>query len=121
MSMALPKKNRLRLKKDFQDIKKNNLILNTPLFGVSYMKADSNQPLIGFIISKKISAKAVERNKLKRKLSEAIRPLLPQINNNYKIIFLGKRELKKASFADISRQAENALKNIGALGKKQPD
>lgn len=118
--MALPKKNRLRLKKDFRDLKKTNSILNTPLFGVSYLKVKSNQPLIGFVISKKISNKAVERNKLKRKLSEAIRPLLPQINNNYKIIFLGKRELKKASFADISHQAKNALKNIGALRETQP-
>ena len=119
--MALPKKNRLRLKKDFQDVKKNNLILNTPLFGVSYMKVDSNQPLIGFVISKKISAKAVERNKLKRKLSEAVRTLLPQINKNYKIIFLGKRELKEASFADISNQVESSLKSIGVLSGTKPN
>ncbi len=118
--MALPKKNRLRLKKDFQDVKKNNLILNTPLFGVSYLKVNSNQPLIGFVISKKISTKAVERNKLKRKLSEVVGSLLPRINNNYKIIFLGKRELKEASFTDISNQVESALKSIGVLRETKP-
>ena len=41
---------------------------------------------IGFVVSKRISKRAVERNYSKRLLSEAIRPLLPELPTGWDIV-----------------------------------
>lgn len=41
---------------------------------------------IGFVVSKRISKHAVERNYIKRLLSEAIRPVLPGISGGWDIV-----------------------------------
>ena len=41
---------------------------------------------IGFVVSKRISKHAVERNHIKRLLSEAIRPVLPEISGGWDIV-----------------------------------
>jgi ribonuclease P protein component len=53
---------------------------------------------IGFVVSKRISKHAVERNHIKRLLSEAIRPVLPGISGGWDIV-ISARNL--ASSADV--------------------
>ena len=49
------------------------------------------QPKFGFIISRKISKKAVVRNKIKRLLAEEIRKNLDKFENGFRGIFLIKK------------------------------
>lgn len=113
--MALPRKNRLHLKKDFDLLKKEGIIVQNPLFGTLFLATETKNPLFGIVISKKISPKAVERNKARRRLSEAARLLLPKIKPNYKILILAKKPILSAKFQDIYFQLEETLKKIKCL------
>ncbi len=68
-------------------------------FTVLYQKNNLNFPRFAFVVSKKYSKKAVERNRAKRILREAIRLSFKENHSleslNYDIVFLAKETLKK--------------------------
>ncbi len=82
---------------DFKDLSKRNMIRDY-LFDISYIKSDKMK--VSCIISKKTLKKAVERNKVKRKLYnlfELNRPKTPYI-----IIFYPKKETLYTPFNELN-------------------
>lgn len=69
----LPKINRIKKKKDFEIIFKKGASLKNNLFILRFVKNNLNQNRFGFVVSQKISKKATIRNKIRRKLTEAIK------------------------------------------------
>ncbi|MBL7150438.1 ribonuclease P protein component [Candidatus Microgenomates bacterium] len=68
-----------------------------------------------FVVSTKISKKAVVRNRTKRLLSEAVRLLLPQIKKGFDIIFFAKKPFLEEKLQDVMPQVEKALNKIKLL------
>jgi ribonuclease P protein component len=66
---------------------------------------------IGFMISKKISKKAVTRNQIKRKLSEAIGNKIP---DGLKIVLLVKKNIVEAEMLDLRGNWEEIYEKIGS-------
>lgn len=100
----IPKKYRLKKKGDFQKIFEHGKSFAGPYFVLYLKKKEEQRPSrIGFAVSKKMGT-AVLRNKLKRKLREAIRPLIPRVKENYDIIVVARSRLKKISFQETRMQ-----------------
>jgi len=59
------------------------------------------------IIIKKETGKAVTRNKIKRWLKEAFRPINKKLSPGYDIIMLAKNNIKKSDYFDICHDLEN--------------
>ena len=87
-------------------------------FGKSYA-----HPLVVLVVMPNISGdvhvgvsagrsvgKAVQRNRTKRLLREAIRPLLPQIHPGWELVLLSRSNTSKASSQDIQAALVNLLK-----------
>ncbi len=106
----LKKINRITSKKEFDFIKRHGIVKQYPYFGLvsNLPKLDKNPsprscgvlPLtgeidkkFGFVISKKISKKAVVRNKIRRKLAEEVRKNLDKFENGFRGIFLVKKNI----------------------------
>ena len=116
----LKKINRGLKRKDFGSVLGEGKTIQTPLFGVRYetLPAFGHLPLtgqvaqsqVGWIISKKISKKAVDRNKIKRRLSEVIKKNLP---NNLKLVILVKKNILEAKVAEINKCWEMVYEKIG--------
>lgn len=68
----LPKINRLTKKKDFDSIFKKGKSLKIDFLVFKILKNDLKESRFGFVVSKTISKKAVIRNKVKRRLREAV-------------------------------------------------
>ncbi len=68
--MALNKKNRLKRKKDFEGVFKQGKAARGNFLFAKYKKNDLSYPRLAFIVSSKISRKAVVRNRIRRVLSE---------------------------------------------------
>ena len=95
--------NRITSKKEFGEIKRLRVVKQYPYFGLISFKTplsveDGHLPLtgeinkkFGFIISKKISKKAVVRNKIKRLIAEEVRKNLDKFENGFRGIFLIKK------------------------------
>ena len=67
-------------------------------------------PRFAFIISKKISAKAVVRNRIKRAFSEKVRSLLPEIEQGVDYIFFVRGAVVDANSQEIENEIEKCLK-----------
>lgn len=69
-----------------------------------------SHPRLGLIVSKKVSKKAVERNKLKRRLREIFR--LNQNNlNSFDIVVIAKQNANECTYLQLEKNFIKALKN----------
>lgn len=97
----LPQKHRLRHEKDFARLSVKGRPLYGPFCVLRAWKSGSNPSKIGFVASGKIFKTAVLRNRLRRRLREAFRPLLPTVPPGYDMTFVARPELLKADFKEI--------------------
>lgn len=75
----LPKRNRLKKNKDFENVFKKGQGFKEDFLYLKIKKNSLKSSRFGFVVSKKFSQKAVARNKVKRRLRELIRTKLPKI------------------------------------------
>lgn len=110
----LASKNRLKKKVNFARIEIDGTMIQSKSFGMGiYNRNDSDPSRFGFIISTKISKKAVIRNKLKRIMSDAVRLCLNRTKNGYDVLFLVKPHVLKTSRIELEKEVyETTIKNI---------
>ena len=109
--MALNKKNRLKKKRDFEEVFKNGKTIKGVFLFIKFKKNDVSATRFGFIVSVKVSRKAVERNKLRRIFSEIVQTALKDINGFDLIVFATNRT-KDATREEIAKDLVGLLKNI---------
>ncbi len=63
-------------------------------------------PKFAVVVSKKVSAKAVDRNKVKRRTRSASLKALTDLKKPVAVIFYAKREAKDAEFIELKRDIE---------------
>jgi len=107
---VLKRENRVRSKKEFAEIKNEGRVLYSPLFGFLNYKKDDDLKKFGFIVSKKISKRAVDRNKIRRILSEIVRKNLDKFQNGTRIIFLTKKEILNKKTKEVEKEVEKFFK-----------
>ena len=69
-------------------------------------------PRFGVVVSKKVSLKAVKRNKLKRQVNHILRNELKKFSKSYDIIFIATKKISSAKFSQISEDIEKTIKKI---------
>ncbi len=109
--MALNKKNRLKKKLDFEDVFKKGKAVKGSFLFIKYRKNELNLPRFGFVVSAKVAGKAVERNKIRRILSEAVRSKLKNVVG-YDIIVFAANKIMIASKEEIARDFLMTLDKI---------
>ena len=112
--MALAREFRLRRRQDFQAVKEKGALIQGPFFSLIYL-SPAKQTQIGFIVSRKISLRAVDRNRIRRRLAEAIRSHLNSLKPA-KIIILAKKNAQEANFAEIERSLAKMLRQGKLIG-----
>jgi len=109
----LKKENRLKKQKEFDEIFKKGKGLKEESLFLKIFKNNTEHTRIGIIVSKKVSKKAVERNKIKRQIKEIIK------SNNFKkgfqMIIIAYPNIKEKSFEEINKQLDNLLKKTKCL------
>ncbi len=69
--MALNKKNRLKKKRDFENVFKKGKAVKGSFLFIKYIKNDLGLPRFGFVVSAKVEKSAVKRNKIRRTLFDS--------------------------------------------------
>lgn len=108
----LKKENRIQQKKDFERIKRNGTRIDTPLFGLLWLKENNEEKKMGMVVSKRISKKAVERNKIRRLLAEATRKHLRDIPVGFCGVILAKGRLLGLKYRIVENELIACLKQI---------
>lgn len=89
--------------------------MRTPLLLLYYVSGRYDMK-VGFSVSKKVG-KSVVRNKVKRRLKENFRALIPSLAKGYTCLVTAKPAIADASFADIGAALRVALVKAGLLEK----
>lgn len=109
--MALNKKNRLKKKVDFEEVFKKGIAVKGSFLFIKYKKNKLGMPRFGFVVSVKVAKKAVERNKIKRVLSEAARSIIGSLDG-YDIIVVATNKIISGRGTDVVEDFLGVLKKI---------
>jgi ribonuclease P protein component len=105
----LPKEKRLRKNRNFDSVYKKGRCYPDKDLLIYVLANDLPFTRCGFSISKKVSKKAVERNKLKRQLSFIFRDEAEQIKNCVDIVFVARKNLLNLNYLEIRTVVKNLL------------
>ena len=109
--------NRLKKNKQFNYVYKKGERLFSKNISMFFVKSRFASVKAGFSVSKKIG-KSVVRSKVKRRMKEAFRSLLPQLKGYVNIVFVAREGVEVCAFADIKEQITSLLVRAGLLGNE---
>ena len=81
-------------------------------------RSETTGPRIGLTVPKALG-KAVARNRIKRRLREAVRGALPLLAVPVDVVLHPKRSVLEADFAVIEREVQTIFRSVQAAAEKQ--
>ncbi|MBU4331908.1 ribonuclease P protein component [Patescibacteria group bacterium] len=111
----LAKKYRLTRQNDFDKVFKNGRSFFNKEVGVKYANNDLDYSRFGFVVSNKISKKATERNKIKRRLREVIRLDFPKIKKGVDTVVVARTGIGELGYKEIEERVITCLKRLRLL------
>lgn len=100
--------NKLRKKKDFDNVYKKGRIVFGPVFNIRFVKNDLGFPRFAFVISKKTAKLSVKRNLVKRRLRSAVLQL-SHYKDNFDIVINIKVGIFQVNYEGIVKELEKLL------------
>lgn len=111
----LPEKNRLKKRKDFERVLRYGKGIKEDFLFLKIIENKLQNSRFGFVVSQKISKKAVVRNALKRRLREVVRLNLPKIEKGLDGVFLTRPGLEQKDFHGLEIIINKLLKKANIL------
>lgn len=115
--MALNRALRLRKNSDFQRVRQQGRSTASRLLILAWAPNKQDNTRVGFVVSKRVSKLAVERNHVKRLLSEAIRPLLSQVPPGWDLVFSAKYPTIRVHLPTLEREVDTLLRRAQLIAK----
>jgi ribonuclease P protein component len=106
----LSSKNKLKKKNDFDRITKRGKAFSGNFFVMKVLKNNTKETRFGFVVSRKTLKKAVERNKIKRRLRSILKNKIPETKKGYDVVFFAKKGIEKTEFKKLKETVEEFLK-----------
>lgn len=104
---------RMRKATDFSKTYKFGKSYNESSFYIKSLKSNYPSSSFAVVVPKKVSSKAVERNKFRRQIYEIIRNNIANINSGYTIIITVKKDIYLIKYQELEK---NILKGFKVLG-----
>ena len=111
----LPTINRIKKKKDFELIFKNSKSFKNSLFILRVAENNLGLNRFGFVVSQKVSKKAVVRNRIRRRLAEIIKGEIKNIKSGIDLVFIVLAGADKKDFSEVKSSVSNALAKLGLI------
>ena len=111
----LSKKYHLSKKNDFKRVFKEGKYYRQSFLDLKITENNFEISRFGFIVSLKISKKAVVRNKIRRRLSEIIRLKLPQVKTGFDMVILTQPGINGKSYKETEDALTILLKRANLL------
>ena len=107
---------RLRLRRgvDFRAVYSSRRASRGRLLAVHWRTTELSHPRVGFSISKKVGD-AVERNRLKRRLREVVRPLLVDLDRGLDVVVVVRPVASGSTFAQLNSEFRSLTASVLGL------
>ncbi len=106
----LPAKNRLTKKKDFDAVFKGGRSIKNGFLILKILKNQLKNSRFGFVVSKKVSNKAVVRNMVKRRLRKAVADGLKEMRESADIVIITLPGTEKKEFSEIQEAIKKGFR-----------
>jgi ribonuclease P protein component len=104
---------RLRKGREFDSLYSKGTAIGGPLLVLRWLANGQEQTRWGFAAGKRLSKKAVERNRIRRRLREAARTL--PVAPAYDIVVIARKGTVEASYGQLQAALEGLLARAGLL------
>lgn len=105
----------LKRNKEFRRVYRVGKSAGSHTLVLIYSAGRDDKKRVGFSVGKKIG-NAVVRNRVKRRLREAVTPLLPEIVPGCRLIFIARSPITEASYREIETTVCRLLSKAGLIG-----
>jgi ribonuclease P protein component len=110
----LERRFRVSDKERFRQVRQEGASHAHPLLVLSCVRNDLDVSRCGFTVSKRIG-KAVERNRARRRIREAVRNLWDLVQPGWDLIWIARPGINEASFADLQDACARLLRRARLL------
>lgn len=100
----------LKQKRDFDRVHKRGQVFGNRNLVLHYVKNELDHNRIGIVVSKKVSNRAVARNKIRRRLKEIYRLDQERIEVGYDLIFIAKASCLTIDYETLKKSFFHILK-----------
>ncbi len=107
---------RITSARDFRLVKEKGTLVPSTTFSLSvYNRNDESPTRFGFILPVKLFPRAVDRNRIKRALSESTRYQLSYLSPGFDCVFLPRQSMLRAYAQDTIREVEAVFKKANII------
>lgn len=111
----LPKENRLKKEREFKEVFREGSGVKDGFLFLKFKKNKLDKTKFGFIVSRKVSKKAVVRNKVKRRLREMVRKRLPRIVPGIEGVLMTRPGIEEKNFAEVEESLDRLFRKAKIL------
>ncbi|HEY8476378.1 MAG TPA: ribonuclease P protein component [Chloroflexota bacterium] len=111
----MKRQHRLRRDADFQRVRSEGRAWPHPLLIFSVAPSQVGATRVGIVVSRRVG-KAVVRNRVKRRLREAVRRVLPNLRAGYDIVVIARPSATQATVHELVAAVEEAARRAKVLG-----
>lgn len=115
--MALSKKFRLSKKNDFEAVFENGRKIYGKYVSLFAVKNNLKFNRFGVIVSNKVSKKAVERNRIRRRITEVIKQDFKLLKNGFDFVIVAKHQIRDKNYQSIKDEILELFVKQGILNK----
>lgn len=118
----LPAPNRLKKEQNFKRVfKEGDGFKKSFLFLKLLNRDDQRESRFGFVVSTKVSKKAVTRNKIKRRLREIVRDKISEVKSGRDVIIVTQPGIDTQSFHQLKQNLLQLLKKADLIKNESVD
>jgi ribonuclease P protein component len=111
---------RLTKRRDFLAAAKGKKAARRAFILETLQREDSDAPRFGFTVSKRIAKSAVERNRIRRRLKEAVRLAAPDhARPGHDYVVIGRRSALDEPFGSLKSEIASALEQASARSRQE--
>ncbi|MCB0176013.1 MAG: ribonuclease P protein component [Anaerolineae bacterium] len=104
----MKRKYRLRRSSDFHRVRQVGKSNASSLMVLAFLQNELEHSRFGFVVSKRLG-NAVQRNKIKRRMREAVRLRLSQIKPGFDMVIIARKPASSATFKAIDQSLVRLL------------
>jgi ribonuclease P protein component len=103
------RKYRLQRNSDFQQVRQQGKFYASSFMVLAFLRNELDHSRFGFSVNKRLG-KAVQRNKIKRRMREAVRLQIPHIKPGFDVVVIARQPICDASYTQIEQSLQYLLK-----------
>jgi ribonuclease P protein component len=117
-AILMQREQRLRRNQDFQRVRRLGQSRTNPMAVLAFLPNNLEHSRVGFVVSKRIGG-AVQRNRIKRQMREAVRLQWAALKPGFDLVFIARQPVKMMPYAEMAQTIKHLLKSAGLLCKQE--